>query len=173
MRNSVFLPLLAGVAVALGSGCAGPDGDILADQTQGGGIVDADVTAEGGGASDEGDTSVKEIADEELQGQLVDSFPTDEVPLYAGDVVGSLGRMSDYLNLPEWNVDIATADSFDDVDVEIRSAYASNGWEVASESKNPLGGYMLVARSDDYIATITYQDADNDGTSINYGVSQQ
>ncbi|AXH96731.1 hypothetical protein [Ornithinimicrobium avium] len=173
MRNSVFLPLVAAAAVALGSGCAGPDGDSLAEQTQAGADVGADVTPEGDGANAEGDVSANDIADEELHGQLVESFPTDQVPLYAGDVVGSLGRMSDYLGLPEWNVDMTTADSFDDVDVAIRDAYSADGWEIASESKNPFGGNMLIARSGDYIATITYQEADNDGTSINYGVSQQ
>lgn len=112
--------------------------------------------------------NAEDFEEVELDGALVDSFPSD-VPLYDGEIVNSLSAWSETSDSPEWNVLIATDDPMETVDAAIRSAYTSNGWEIRSDMES-MGGYLLVAHNDDYIVSITYNDMTG-GLTINYGVS--
>jgi hypothetical protein len=107
---------------------------------------------------------------EELDGALVSSFPSD-VPLYPGDVVNSLAALSEASERPEWNAQIVTGDSFDAVDASIRADYSSAGWKTRSEM-DFMGGIQLIAGNDAYTVSITYNDFDGTGITINYGVSE-
>lgn len=118
-------------------------------------------------------SNFQKIKDEKLDGELVDSFPKEQVPLYPGEVVSSLGKMDVYLDRAEWNVAITTSDTFAAVDASIREAYESGDWSIATDNKSGLGGTMLIARSNKYTAAISYDDMGTDGISINYGVSQR
>lgn len=113
------------------------------------------------------------IKDEKLEGELVSSFPKDEVPLYPGKIVSSLGKMNSAGDRGEWNVEVSTTDAYADVDAAIREAYEADEWSIANDSKSLMGGTMLVARSNKHTATITYDDMGEDGVKINYGVSQR
>ena len=118
-------------------------------------------------------SNFKTVKDEKLEGELVDSFPKDEVPLYPGEIKSSLGKMDSTGERAEWNVEVNATDSFETVDSAIREAYEANNWSIASESKSLMGGVMLVARSYKHTATITYDDMGEGGVKINYGVSQR
>ncbi|HMM62318.1 MAG TPA: hypothetical protein PKC86_02040 [Candidatus Saccharibacteria bacterium] len=113
------------------------------------------------------------VKDEKLEGKLVDSFPKNEVPLYPGEIVSSLGKMNSDGDRGEWNVAVKTNDSLAAVDASIREAYEADNWSIATESKTGMGGTMLIARSNKHTATITYDDMGTDGILINYGVSQR
>src|SRR5690606_2496415 len=118
-------------------------------------------------------SNFEKIKEEELNGELVDSFPEDKVPLYAGQIKHSLGKMNSAGDRGEWNVRVTTTDSFDQVDAAIREAYEADDWSIAVDQKSLLGGTMLIARSMRHTATITYDDMGEEGILINYGVSQR
>lgn len=110
-----------------------------------------------------------EIKSEELEGELVDSFPAD-VPLYDGDIIESSGQMSDVSGAPEWGVLMSTSDSIEAVDESIRAAYSSDGWAIGSDSESG-NGHLLVARKTGYTVSITYNDMFGSNITIIYGVS--
>lgn len=118
-------------------------------------------------------SNFEKIKDEKLEGKLVSSFPSDEVPLYPGKIVSSLGKMNSAGDRGEWNVAVSTTDSYAEVDAAIRESYEAENWSIASESKSLMGGTMLIARSNKHTATITYDDMGEEGIKINYGVSQR
>lgn len=127
-----------------------------------------DAATEHSGDSDTGQAA-DSFQEEELEGALVSSFP-DDVPLYPGDVVSSIAALSEVTEQPEWNATMTTGDPFDAVDSAIRSDYTSDGWQIRSEMDH-LGGYLLVAGKDNYTVSITYNDMQGPGITINYGVS--
>lgn len=104
-----------------------------------------------------------------VQGSLVPGFPGGKIPLYLGEVVDSK-RSTDSFGRPEYNVRIKTSDSFDKVDDWTRISYVNEGWDIRSESKTLLGGTMIIAHSDEFINSISYDEQDG-GIMINYGIS--
>ena len=143
-----------------------------ADETQPAVQVDeaaADETdADQAGAEDAGQAGA-EVPVEELEGELVSSFPA-EVPLYDGEIESSLSGVAEISGNPEWNVAMTTADSLDAVDTAIREAFSSNGWAIGTDMEF-AGGYQLTARSSEHMVSITYNDFGGPLVMINYGVS--
>lgn len=129
----------------------------------------AEPTTESADDSDAAEPAESSFQEEELEGELVSSFP-DDVPLYPGEIVSSVAALSDVSQSPEWNVMMETADAFDVVDAAIRSDYTSNGWSISNEM-DYLDGYLLMVRNGDYIVSITYAELGEVGITINYGVS--
>lgn len=161
MKKSILL-ILAGVVVI-----GGAVAFIVFDKKSN----NADDQTNQRSTSENTSSNFEKIKDEKLEGELVSSFPKDEVPLYPGDVKSSLGKMDFTGERAEWNVEVATADSFEKVDASIREAYEGDGWSIVTDKKTGLGGTMLIARSSGYTASIIYEDT-GDGILINYGVSQ-
>lgn len=114
-------------------------------------------------------TNDAEFEATELEGALVDSFPHD-VPLYNGLIEKSSASLSEVSNKPEWAVLMSTSDPLEAVDVSIRESYSTNGWTIGSDMES-AGGFLLVARGNGYIVSITYNDLTGDGITITYGVS--
>lgn len=110
----------------------------------------------------------EEFVEEELEGELVASFPK-EVPLYDGQITSSLSKLSEAYQEPQWNVRMTTDDSFETVDAAIREAFGSNGWSISTEMESG-GGLLLIANGGGPTTTITYTDIYGDGITINYGV---
>ena len=162
---------LIAVLALLTASCAA-DGEVGGTQPADAGGVESSTEEAGGSDAAEQDAAEDEaeaFQEEELDGSLVASFP-DDVPLYPGDVVSSLAALSDMTQQPEWNATISTDDSLETVDAAIRADYTSNGWEIRSEMDH-AGGFMLITANDAYIVTVTYNDLDGNGITINYGVS--
>lgn len=118
-------------------------------------------------AEEPSDDSAATVEEEELDGALVDSFPSD-VPLYDGEIESSKSGLNSFGD-PEWNAAIITNDAMESVDASIREAYSADGWTLGSELEF-AGGYLLTARSEDYTVSLTYNDMTGPVT-INYGVS--
>lgn len=130
-----------------------------------------DATQPTQGAADSSQANADEFETLELEGALVDSFPTD-VPLYEGTVTASVAAVSEVTELPEWNATIVTDHSLETVDAAIREAYSSNGWTIGSDMA-AFGGYQLITRSDRYTVSVTYNDLTSSDITINYGVSER
>lgn len=130
---------------------------------------DAGGSETGGTDAGETDAGQGDFKAEELEGELVASFPK-EVPLYDARVESSLAAIAEYSGDPEWNVALITDDSLATVDAKIREDYSSNGWSIGMDM-DFAGGYQLTARGNGYIVSITYNDFGGPEVMINYGVS--
>lgn len=119
----------------------------------------------------ENNTTATTSGDQVVEGGLVEGFPGDKIPLYLGDVVES-SRSADSYGKTEFNVTIQTNDSFERVDDWTRTSYVNEGWDIRTENKTLLGGTMIIAHSDTYINTITYDEQEG-GIIINYGISEK
>ena len=169
IRRTWILALVAVSALATAS-CSSeaPADEEQVDAPTGEAQVDAPAE-DGSEGSTDADQSDTEVPSEELEGELVSSFPS-EVPLYDGEIESSLSGVGEVTGSPEWNVAMTTADSMDAVDAAVREAFSSNGWAIGTDMEF-AGGYQLTARSSEHMVSITYNDFGGPLVMINYGVS--
>lgn len=155
------------LATASCSSAGSVDDDHVADsatEAQSTAIADEAVVDE----SDD-DQAAADMPTEQLEGELVSSFPA-EVPLYDGQIESSSSGVAEISRNPEWNVAMTTSDALDTVDTAVREAFSANGWTIGTDMEF-AGGYQLTARSAEYMVSITYNDFGGPEVMINYGVS--
>ncbi|MFA5630016.1 MAG: hypothetical protein WC997_00775 [Porticoccaceae bacterium] len=131
--------------------------------------VNEQAASSGSASQDTVNQNQAASGEQKIEGALVEGFLGNKIPLYLGDVVDSKLSASS-AGKTEYSVRIKTADSFEKVDNWTRISYVNEGWDIRSESKTLLGGTMIIAHSDEFINTITYDEQD-DGVLINYGIS--